>query len=94
MYTMIVNMTLDPNRADDVAGHFRRDVAPWATRQPGFVSGQWLRGADGRSGLGVVVFDTETSANAAAQGPRGYTHDEARAWNVDGVDVFEQVEHA
>ncbi len=94
MHTMIVTMTLDPERADDVADHFSREVAPWAARQPGFLSGQWLRGADGRSGLGVVVFDTEWSAYAAAEGPRGYARDDSRAWNIDGVHVYEQIEHA
>jgi hypothetical protein len=91
MHTMLVSMTLDPARSDDVDRHFREDVAPWATRQPGFVTGQWLRLSGGAQGFGIVVFDSQEHADAAAVGPRSAPRVDGRAWNTDSVVVFDQV---
>jgi hypothetical protein len=86
--TMVVQMTIDPSRGDEVDRHFRDDVRPWAERQPGFVSGQWIRLSDSDRGMGLVVFDTEALAHDAAKGPRMAPHVEGRAWNTDSVDVY------
>ncbi len=94
MHTMVVRMTVDPSRAEEVASHLRTDIVGWARQQPGFVSGQWLRSADGDDGLGVVIFDSEGAATAAAQGPRGFPRNEARAWNIEAVTVYEQIASA
>jgi hypothetical protein len=94
MHTLIVEMLTDPSRVEAVETHFREDIVSWARRQPGFVTGQWLRTPDGRRGLGVVVFASEEAANAAAAGPRNYQRDDARAWNVENVTVLEQVASA
>lgn len=91
---MIVTMTLDPQRTEDVVRHFYDDVIPWAQRQPGFRSGHWLSAPALTRGIGIVFFDTVESANAAAVGPRGQQHDERRAWNTDTVEVFLEVAHA
>jgi hypothetical protein len=55
------------------------------------VTGQWLRGPDGRAGRGVVVFASEDAAARAAQGPRSYPRDDDRAWNIEGVTVYQQL---
>jgi hypothetical protein len=94
MNTMVVTMTLDAARSDEVDRHFREDVAPWASRQPGFVSGQWLRLSGGAQGFGIVVFDSQEHADAAAIGPRSAPSVEGRAWNTDSVVVFDQVVRA
>jgi hypothetical protein len=94
MKTMVGTMTLDVARSDEVDRHFREDVAPWATRQPGFLSGQWLRLPDGAQGFGIVVFDSKEHADAAAIGPRSAPRVEGRAWNTDSVEVFDQVTDA
>jgi hypothetical protein len=94
MNTMVVTMTLDAARSDEVDRHFREDVAPWASRQPGFVSGQWLRLSGGVQGFGIVVFDSQEHADAAAIGPRSAPSVEGRAWNTDSVVVFDQVVRA
>ena len=94
MNTMVVTMSLDAARSDEVDRHFREDVAPWATRQPGFLSGQWLRLPGGAQGLGVVVFDSQEHADAAAMGPRSAPNVDGRAWNTDSVEVFDQVANA
>lgn len=90
MHTLVVRMSTDPSRAEEVTRHLE-DVAGWAQRQPGFVTGQWLGSLDGRAGIGVVVFDSEDAASKAAQGPRGYRRVDDRAWNIEDVTVYEQL---
>lgn len=94
MNLMLVSLKLDPSRIEEVDRHLREDVVSWATRQTGFVSGQWLRRVDGQQGLGLVVFDTEEQANAAADGPRSQPSVQGRAWNTENVAVFELVAQA
>lgn len=94
MHTIVVRMSTDPARAEAVARHFREDVAGWARRQPGFVTGQWLGSPDGGTGIGVVVFDSEDAASRAAQGPRSHARDADRAWNIEDVAVYEQIASA
>ena len=89
--TMVVQMTIDPHRTDEVDRHFRDDVQPWASKQPGFVSGQWLRLGDGDRGLGLVVFESEALAREAAKGPSMAPRVDGRAWNTDSVSVYTQV---
>ncbi len=91
MHTLVVQMSTDPTRPDEVSRHLREDVAGWARRQPGFVAGQWLRSPDGRTATGVVVFTSDDAATAAAQGPRSYPRDDDRAWNIENVAVYQQV---
>lgn len=91
MHTLVVQMSIDPARPDEVARHFHEDVAGWAKRQPGFVTGQWLRSPDGRAGMGVVVFDSESAAARAAQGPRSSPRDDDRAWNIEDVTIYHQL---
>ena len=83
-------MSVDPARAGEVARHLREDVAGWAKQQPGFVSGQWLGRDGGTEALGVVTFASAEDASQAAQGPRRYVRDAARAWNVEDVTVYEE----
>lgn len=90
MYALVVEMSTDPSRTEEVTRHFREDVAGWATRQPGFVTGQWLGSPSGR-GMGIVVFDSEDAANRAAAGPRSHPRDDGRAWNIEHVAVYERL---
>jgi hypothetical protein len=94
MNVMLVSLKLDPSRIEEVDRHLREDVVSWATRQTGFVSGQWLRRVDGQQGLGLVVFATEDQANAAADGPRSQPSLQGRAWNTESVAIFELVVQA
>lgn len=91
MHTMVVRMSVDASRTEEVTRHLREDIVGWATRQPGFVSGQWLLGPEGDRGLGVVVFASEEAADRAARGPSGFPRDDGRAWNVEDVTVYQQV---
>ena len=91
---MVVSMTVDPNRGDEVDRHFRDDVRPWAQRQEGFLNAQWIRLSDGGRALGIVTFATREHAERAANGPRMQPSVEGRAWNTDSVDVYEVVTEA
>lgn len=94
MHTMLVQMSVDPSRADQVVRHLREDIVAWAKAQPEFVSGQWLLNDDRTCGLGIVVFASEDAAAAAAAGPRSFPRDDKRAWNVDEVRLFKHVASA
>ena len=94
MHTMVVQMSTDPSRPEEVARHLHEDVVEWAKQQPGFISGQWLRSADKSMGMGVVVFASEEAATSAAQGPRNSPRDDERPWNLDSVTVYEQLTSA
>ena len=94
MHTMVVHMSIDPSRAEVVARHLREDIVSWARQQPGFVSGQWLLDPGNKQGMGVVVFSSGDDAAAAARGPRSFPRDDARAWNVENVTVYDQVTSA
>jgi hypothetical protein len=87
-------MTTDPARSADVSTHLQNDITAWARRQSGFVSGEWLLSEDRGAGMGFMVFDTADAANLAAVGPRHYTRDDQRAWNITGVTVYESVASA
>ena len=91
MHALVVQMSLDPSRPGQVERHLRDDVTGWAKRQPGFISGQWLRSPDRRTGIGVVIFASEDAATAAARGPRSYHRDDSRAWNIEDVSVYQQL---
>jgi len=91
---MVVRMRLDPDRRPEVIAHLQRDVAGWARHQPGFVSGRWFCSPNGADGLGVVVFEGAADVVAAGRGPGSTPHDETRAWNIEQVEMFEQVAEA
>jgi hypothetical protein len=92
MYTMIVTMTLDPDRRDAVERHLREDVSGWAKNMAGFVTGRWLCSEDGTKGMGVVTFASAADADAAAAGPRSAAA--GPAWSIDAVEVLEDVVQA
>ena len=94
MHTMVVLMSIDPPRAEEVARHLREDIVGWARQQPGFVNGQWLLSPDRSEGMGVVVFTSGDAAASAARGPRSFPRDAGRAWNVESVTVYEQLTSA
>jgi hypothetical protein len=43
-------------------------VIPIVKTLPGFQRGVWLRSADGSTGTGIVVFDSEADAESALRG--------------------------
>jgi hypothetical protein len=93
MHGMVTTVDIDSARGDDAQQLLQEFVIPTAKSQPGFVRGVWLRSNDGSSGRGLVLFDTEEHASAAAelakQGPP-----EGSPATLRSVDVFEVVGEA
>jgi hypothetical protein len=58
---------------------------------PGFVAGHWTRSKDGSNGIGMVVFESQQSAEAASGPVRAGPTDGV---TVDDVEVREVVAHA
>jgi quinol monooxygenase YgiN len=92
--TLVVSMTVDSDRAEEVDRHFRDDVRAWAQHQPGFLSAQWLRLPGGDRAMGLVTFESEAHAQAASQGPRAQPKVNGRAWNTDAVEVYAVITQA
>jgi hypothetical protein len=67
MYAVVVRVEIDANRGDEAKKTLHESVVPMAKSMEGFVRGLWLRSSDGGTGRGVVVFDTEEHARAAAE---------------------------
>ena len=73
MHAVVVTVEIDATRADEARELLDTFTIPMAKGTPGFVGGTWMRSADKNKGRGVVILDSEESANAlasrAAQGP-------------------------
>jgi len=55
----------DPAEAEQL---LNEQVIPVVKGLPGFDRGVWLRSADGSTGMGIVVFESEEQATAAEAG--------------------------
>jgi hypothetical protein len=73
MHAVVVTVEIDAKRVDEARELLDTFTIPMAKGMPGFISGTWMRTADGTSGRGVIVLDSEDTANAlasrASQGP-------------------------
>jgi hypothetical protein len=64
-HAVVLQVKLPETTPEEGMRMLNEQVIPTAKAQAGFQKGSWMRGAD-NSGMGVVVFDTEENANAAA----------------------------
>jgi hypothetical protein len=69
----------------------KENVIPAVTQAPGFVAGYWTRSQDGSNGIGMVLFESQESAEAASGPIRAGATDGV---TVDDVEVREVVAHA
>ena len=69
----------------------KENVIPAVTQAPGFVAGYWTRSDDGSNGIGMILFDSQGSADAASGQIRAGATDGV---TVDDVEVREVVAHA
>lgn len=73
MYATFAVVDIDTSRRDQTENLVHEFTIPSAKSLDGFVRGVWTRSEDGSEGRGIVVFDTEEHARAAAdtirQGP-------------------------
>jgi hypothetical protein len=89
MHAVVVTVTRhDPAKSEEAV---RNDVAPRVSKMPGFVAGYWT--AAGASGLSMVIFESEETAQAAAEMVRG-GQVAPDTVTVDNVEVREVVASA
>ena len=75
---------------DTAQANLVENVVPRASGAPGFVAGYWTRLADDR-GVGMMLFDSEESARAAAEQARAAPRVAA---DITDVQIAEVVAHA
>lgn len=89
MHAVVVRVSIQDFEA--ARKGLKENVVPAVTQAPGFVAGYWTRSDDGTNGIGMVLFDSQESANAASGPIRAGATDGV---TVDDVEVREVVEHA
>ncbi len=67
MHAVLGAVEIDTSRADEAAELLNTFTVPTVKQAPGFISGTWFRSLDGTRGHGLLLFDSEDAANAAAQ---------------------------
>lgn len=88
MYAMLVTVKLDAARADEADRALHEITVPAVRSHDGFVRGLWLRDPDKSRGRGVVVFESEQHATAAADGIRQQPPSDTPV-TVESVEIFE-----
>lgn len=86
MTTLLISLDLDPQRADEVVGLLRSEVAPWMRQQAGFLSSHWFLAEDRRHCTITVEFESESTAAHVARATLALPSNPARSWNVARVD--------
>jgi len=73
MHALLVTLELDPARMEEALQVLHGFAIPTVRQGAGFVSGPWLRSADGRHGRSLLLYESreaaEAAAERAAQGP-------------------------
>jgi hypothetical protein len=94
MYAVIVRVKIDAGRGDEATKTLHEEVVPMAKSSPGFVRGLWLRSTDGQTGRGVVVFNNEENARAAAESAQAMATTGGRPVTFESTEVVEVVAEA
>jgi hypothetical protein len=67
-YAFVAQVTFSPGGDPELGQKMLEgEVIPMVKSQAGFRKGIWLRNVDGKTGIGMAVFDTEAHATAAGQ---------------------------
>jgi hypothetical protein len=88
VHAVVVNLVINEPQADLAA--LRDEVVPQMSGASGFVSGIWTR--KGNAGLSMIVFDSEDTANAAAEQLQSAVPEPVAT--LESVEVREVVAHA
>ena len=92
MYAMVGASKLSFENPDDAA-KMANGILSKLSSAPGFVTGSFVRSADGNHGRSLVVFDTEDQAKAAAENARASIPADGPV-DVVSIEVYEVVAHA
>lgn len=92
MYAVVVRVSVgDPGTAQQ---RLRDEVVPRVAKAPGFVAGYWTASDEGRSGMSMIVFDSEESARRAAEMMQGPEAMRPETVTLESVEVREVVANA
>jgi hypothetical protein len=95
MHAVIGIWTVDPAWHDEQRRLLREKIVPLVTRQPGFVSGYWMRDPESGRSHTTVIFDGQESADAFKALVESGTRQAARVGVVsDILTTVEIVAHA
>lgn len=67
-HALVTQVSLEGRDRAEAETLLNEQVIPTVKGLPGFDRGLWLRSADGSTGMGIVVFESEEHAKAAAAG--------------------------
>ena len=67
-HALMTTVSLEGLSPADSEKLLNAEVIPILKGLPGFQRGVWLRSADDKTGMGIVVFDSEEQAVAAREG--------------------------
>jgi hypothetical protein len=67
MHALLVQLEIDPGRAEEAIGFLQNVAVPMIRQGPGFVSGTWMRSLDGAATRSLMIYEDEASASAAAE---------------------------
>ena len=66
MHAVLLNTTIDPERAGEAQSLLATDVVPRVKEAPRLVAAYWLRSDNREHGTSVMIFESEEAARAAA----------------------------
>ena len=87
MHALLVRVNIAEWQFERARTDLRKNVAPQRNRTPGFIKGYWMVTPDGRNGVSVVVFSTQSEAENAATMPRNSPM--ATGVTITGVEILE-----
>ena len=89
MHAVLLNTTIDPERADEAQLGLATEVVPRVKEAPGVVAAYWMRSDDREHGTSVIVFESEETARAAAEMAKNMPQGEMV--HLDSIEVREVV---
>ena len=66
MHAVLVEVDTSGADPEEAMRRLREEIVPTVKQAPGFQSGTWLRPNQDAKGAGLLLFDTEENAQAAA----------------------------
>jgi hypothetical protein len=88
MHAVVIHVNIED--FDRARTNLQENVVPQVRQAPGFVAGYWTQLAEDR-GIGMMVFDSENSARAAAEQARSAPRVAAE---ITDIQIAEVVAHA
>jgi hypothetical protein len=88
VYAMVVMVDIDTERLKESEELLQSFTIPMAKSQAGFQRGLWMRSTSDSEGRGVVLFDSQEHAEAAAKAARQGPPPGAPV-SIRSVDVFQ-----